>query len=265
MPSGSPTTFNDVISIAVPQGTNDYFPLCVTLNSQGCFTASGGTDNENVVSISNVQGQIVGTSITKPGEVIGLNWSIPNLGPLQAGNVYQLVVTANVVFAGSTQPTLCSNYKFFIAVDDIYPCPPGHAPTADSMFARVMPRYFRIRLQEGGSGAASPAGSLRLGGLLEPSSVYLAYDSSASTAATPVWRDINLPECMGRWTLRVMQSCCGSTAELVRQPLGPCEVLVPMSFRCPAWSFQGPNAFVLASSARGDTAATPLAVVVEPA
>jgi hypothetical protein len=106
---------------------------------------------------------------------------------------------------------------------------------------------------------------LTFGGLLQPSSIYLAYDLDASTLATAVWRDINLPDYIGRWTLRVTQSCCGSNAELVQQTLGPYEVRTPMIFRCDRWSFSGPNVFVLAHSVCGDAGSVRLTVIVEPA
>ncbi len=255
----------DCIRIDSPPDTNDEKPLCVTLDNRSCFVASGGTDDPNIISIDSVQGQIAGTSIRITGSSTGVHWTIPGLGPLVAGQVYQLLVTATVYRNDSSEPTPCSNCVSFIAVNDSHSYPSGHSPTEESVFARVMPRYFRIRLQEEIPSFASPAGSWMLGGLLEPCSVHLAYDSDASTLATPVWRDINLPEYIGRWTLRVTQSRCGSNAELIQQTLGPREVRAPMTLRCDKWSFRGPNVFVPAHSAHGDAAAVPLPVVVEPA
>ncbi len=261
-------TFNNVIRIDCPPGTNNYNPLCVTLDGNNCITASGGTDDLNVITFTSIQGQLVGIStITQsfPGGPPGLNWSIPKIGPLVPGQVYKLLVTAQVQFIGESGTVQCTNYKFFIAVNASYPCPSGHSPSAEAMLASVLPRYFRLRLQEELPGAAAPAGGVRLGGLLEPSSVYLAYDTRASTLATPVWRDINLPDYIGGWTLRVTQTCSGQKAELVQQTLGPREVLAPMVFRCDGWSFQRANVLVLARAAHGGAGAAPLTVVVEPA
>ena len=237
------------ITFTKPAAATASNPLCVTIDSGNCFTASGGTGNPSVTFVS-VQGQIVGTPISVSGNVISPTlWNISNLGPLTAGITYELLVTANVTVGGSGATSLCTASTYFIAVNNSYSCPPGHSPPpTESMFVRVMPRYYRMRLQEEMSDVTSRAGGLTLGGLLQPSSIYLAYDLDASTLATAVWRDINLPDFIGRWTLRVTQSCCGSNAELVQQTLGPCEVCTPMTFRCDRWLFRGPNVFVLAHS-----------------
>jgi hypothetical protein len=213
-----------------------------------------------------VQGQIVDAAISVPGNVIDpKNWNIPNLGPLVAGQIYQLSVTANVTVHGSREITPCiAPPRSFIAVEDGYLTHSGHAATTQSMFASVMPRYLRMRLQEEFPDVASPAGGLTFGGLLQPNSIYLAYDSDASTLATPVWRDADLPDDIGRWTLRVTQSRGGSHAELVQQTLGRHEFRTPMSFRCDRWSFRGRNVFVFAHSTRGDADSAHLTVVVEP-
>jgi len=258
-------TLANCIRIDFPPGTNVDIPLCIPLDSGNCFNASGGTNDPNVSFVS-VQGQIVDTPICVPGNVIDpLHWNIPGLGPLLVGRTYELLVTAYITVSGSSGTRLCAHSKHFIAVKDNCHTHSGHSPAAESMFAQVMPRYFRMRLQEEIPNVASRAGSLTLGGLMEPSSVYLAYNSEASTLAAPVWCDINLPDNVGRWILRVTQSCYGSNAELVQQTLGPREVRTPMAFRCDCWSFRGPNVFVLAHSTCGDAGPARLTVVVEPA
>ncbi len=257
------STFNDTIRIDYPPGESDYNPLCTMLDANNCLDASGGTDDKRIIAILSVSGQIAGIPPVT-GTVSGLTWTISGIGPLRVGNVYTLVVTATVELAGGVT-VQCSNFRTFIAVNDSYSCPSGHSPSVESAFASVIPRYFRMRLHEEVAGIASSVESLTLGGLLEPRSVYLAYDSGASTLATPVWRDINLPENVGRWTLRITQSCCGSDAELVQRILSPHEVLTPMTFRCDNWSFKRPNLFRLVHSTLGVAQATRLTVVVEPA
>jgi hypothetical protein len=259
------TSIPNCITFTIPAAATAGNPLCATLDSGNSFTASGGTGNPSVTFLS-VHGQIVGTPISVSGNVIDpAHWNIGNLGPITAGNTYELLVTANVMVAGSGASSLCATSTYFIAVNNSYSCPSGHSPPpAESMFARVMPRYFRVRLQEEISDVASRAGGLTFGGLLQPSSIYLAYDLDASTLATAVWRDINLPDYIGRWTLRVTQSCCGSNAELVQQTLGPNEVRTAMIFHCDRWSFWGPNVFVLTHSMCGDAGSARLTVIVEP-
>jgi hypothetical protein len=257
---------NEIIRIDTPQGTNVYFPLCVTLDANNCFTACGGTDDGNVSKFLKVDGQIVGCSSASPnypGVPNGLCWTIPGIGPLQPGQVCQLQVTATVERAGGNMTSQCS--KYFITVNNSYSCPSGHAPAAVSMFAGVMPRYYRVGVAEDVSGGASAVRSLTFGGGPNLSSVYLAYDSDSSTLKVPVWRDINLPDSLGKWTFRVTQTCCALIAELVQQTFLPSEV-VTFTFRCSAWSFSSRrNLFTFVPSASSSGRAAPRHVVVEPA
>jgi len=257
-------TSSGYIRIDNPPGKDPSVPLCAQLDSGNFLNASGGANDPSVNCFIAVQAQIYGTSINVTGNITGKNWNIPGLGPLTPGTVYQLVINAQVnVSSGATLP--CTTSRSFIAVNASYSCPPGHSSGELSAIPGVLPRYYRMRLQDELPDPASPIGSLTLGGLLEPGNIYLEFDSDVSTSSTFVWRDINRPDFIGRWTLRATRTCRESKAELVHQILGACDVRTSMCLSCERWSPQGPSLFVLAQAADGSVRSGSLIVAIEPA
>ncbi len=265
-------SFGDPIRIDNPPSSGyDYWPLCVTLDKDGYFTACGGTDSENVSNFESVTGSIYGV-FDGPGTVNGRTWSI-RVGPLPPGQQYWLKVEAVADFTSGSLPATVSNQVPFIAAQDgYYSCPSGHgypavscgqasASGAQESQSGTLPRYYRVRLSEEIPGLASPCAGLLLGGLLAPSTVYLAYDPAASLGTAPVWRDVNLPEFIGRWTLRAALSRCGASAELVQQTIGPRYVSTGMVFRCTNWNSNHANRFQLV----GPPGGVALSLIVEPA
>ncbi len=250
-----------------PNSGYDYWPLCVTLDSNGNFTACGGTDDETVVRFTSVTASISGgPSNTVP--CTGRTWSVP-LGPVNTGQVLTLNVSANVDF--QTSSGTVTNYVNFIAVQaGYYSCPSGHGYPAVSCGqasawggqqsqSGTLPRYFRMRLNDEIPSLTLPRAGLLLGGLLAPSTVYLAYDPATSVQNVPVWRNVNLPEFIGRWTLRATLS--GASAELVQQVIGSQTVSTGMVLRCTNWNSLRANRFHLV----GPPGGVALSLIVEPA
>jgi hypothetical protein len=248
-----------------PSSGNDYWPLCVSLDENGYFTASGGSDDSTVAKFTSVTaGASGGPSAT--ASCNSTNWSVL-VGPFTPGQVYYLTVTARAEFTTGAPPAQVWNYVPFIAVQaGYYSCPYGHSPSSSESRGQesqsgTLPRYYRVRLNDEIPSSTSPRAGLLLGGLLAPSTVYLAYDPATSVQNAPVWRDANLPEFIGRWTLRVTQSGCGVSAELLQQTIGPRSVSTGMIFRCTNWNSLRANRFHLV----GPPGGIALCLIVEPA
>ena len=106
--------------------------------------------------------------------------------------------------------------------------------------APPLPRFVRVTfVTEVGNKQGSYAAAF--GGLLQKASVYLAYDPSSSTAYEAIWRDINLPESLGKWTLRAWEHRDRIAAELAYFQLTENTVLPPVMFRISEWNPSGQN------------------------
>ena len=252
------------IRIDIPASNNDYWPLCTSLDGNNFLTASGGTDDVSVVQFLSIHGDITGGP-GKDGQCSGTSWSISGIGQLELGKVYCLTVTGTLLHDDGAVESATAHCYFITVRAGYYSCPSGHSPSGTSSQEEspsgTLPRYYRVRLSDEIPGLASPRAGLLLGGLLAPSTVYLAYDPAASVRTAPVWRDVNLPEFIGRWRLRVVTSGCGAAAELVQQTIDPRFVSTGMVFRCANWNGLRPNQFLLV----GPEGGVGLSLIVEPA
>ena len=255
----------DTLRIDNPANSGyDYWPLCVSLDNNGYFTASGGTDDQTIVKFTSVTAGVSGG----PSATVNCNspnWSLP-IGPFTAGQVYYLNVMATAVFQNGNIQQVPSYVPFIAVQAGYYSCPSGHSPSSSESSGQeshsgTLPRYYRVRLNDEISGSTSPRAGLLLGGLLAPSTVYLAYDPATSVQNAPVWRDVNLPEFIGRWTLRATLSGFGASAELLQQTIGPRSISTGMVFRCTNWNSLRANRFHLV----GPPGGVALCLIVEPA
>lgn len=104
-----------------------------------------------------------------------------------------------------------------------------------------LPRFYKLALF--GPSLQSPRSTENMlcGGLLERSAVYLEYDVGLSTPAIAVWKDINLPDMIGKWTLRVGRQGCRLRGDLTLFRLTQSEVSPPSQFGTSDWNVRGDN------------------------
>lgn len=114
------------------------------------------------------------------------------------------------------------------------------AHPAGDLLSCSFPRFYRLTLL-GHIGDGKERIPTEYGGLLQKTSVYLSYDAHGSTPYEAVWRDISLPETLGKWTLRVWSRSRRLFSELVYYRLTEKEVSPPVLFRSQEWRPGGQN------------------------
>jgi hypothetical protein len=259
-------TIRGIIDIIVPPLGTAY-----PTNANCTIDAKGAVDEYLATQLHAVEARLNGGA-WKSGTVSSFDWEVTGLG--RAGTVYlnklevRAEITANGVrfwtdietrFFTASGNYACDaygyGYGYFVGqahAKGLHPAAPIKA---------TLPRYYRLialaqREQTG------PDCGLHAGGLWQRSAVYLAYNAALSNAYEAVWQDINLPESVGRWTLRVWSSC-GGHAELSFLRLTTTEVPPPLVLHCDKWNPRGCN--LLPCDRLPGMESEPIVLQVEPA
>lgn len=206
------------------------------------IAANGCVDQYSVASLQAVEGRINGGA-SYPGTTYGLTWNFIALGFAGTSCYYENLLEVRVQYTpqaggGSTWSgwaprhfrgsgsSACSSY-----------CPPGQAffgARRTEAMKIPLPRFYRLSFAT--RRAHGHDLDFQMGGLIQRASVYLAYDVQSSTPYEAVWRDVNLPDSVGKWTLRTWSQDGDLLAELSYFRLSEHEVSAPLVFQSPKWN-----------------------------
>jgi len=227
-----------------------------------CGIQAYGQASDPVRQVHGVWGYVNDASCLEAGQYSGVTWWFDSVKRAHLGpdNIFfvKVYVRTDDGYGYIERP------KGFYGTGS-YPCYSlaqqlsQHWETARDPLGEVLPRFWQLTL------GASPQQVL-LGGLLNRSTVYLAYDAGGSTDQEAVWRDINLPEHVGKWALRVRRSGTAFLAQLLLMRIEAERVLPPLVVYSANWSIRGGNALVLEPPTSDEAqAGNALQLHVEPA
>ena len=230
------------------------------IGSDGNLIANGTLSYNEARSLGTVWGVLNSTVYTGTVGSNGRDWTIPGIPGTALGGT-------NVLNVGGT----------FTNGDYATPClrtfagPGGGSGSGGSgklaagpasADHKLLPRFYRVVLDSKTLNLFERGEEMLLGGLLQRTPVYLAYDPIQSLPDAPVWRDINLPPPAGSWTLRVTSSGSRATARLVLTRLSDVHVLPPLIWTSDDWCPRQPNAMC---STEVSPSGSALQIWVEPA
>ncbi len=206
----------------------------------GTITASGTLSYNVGKSLQTIWGSL-GYGPPQPGTIgsNGRDWTIPGIGGAVVGG--QNVLTVGGTYDDGSTVTPCT--RTFTGIGGSSGSSGSGTFDGRPVLAagQILPRFYRVVLDGKSLNLFESGSEMLLGGLLQRTPVYLAYDPVQSTLEAPVWRDVNLPLPAGGWALRV--ASCGSrtTARLVLTRLSDVHVLPPLVWLSDDWSLQQPN------------------------
>ena len=240
----------------------------LTVDSYCNVSVSGCGAAGQVANVLEVEGRINGGTVYG-GSVSGRDWSIGAIGKVgtYCTNTLEIRIKYESTAGGAI---LWSEWtpRDFIGVGDAacygY-CQPEMVPAAPSApISLPLPRFMRLTFVAQ-VGNQQPSVTASFGGLLQRTSVYLAYDSHASTAYESVWRDINLPESMGKWTLRGWTQGDRMVAEMSLFQMTNDTIMPPVMFRIPNWDPNGQTLMQADCASCGGGAIADALLQLEPA